>query len=79
MRRGLVAFAALAFPLLLGGCSTGFGPEDRATLQQAQSDAREAKAEAARANATAQQAAADAKAANEKADRMFVRSQRKVR
>lgn len=79
MRRDLVALAALALPLFLGGCSTGLSIEDRAMIEQSQADAREAKIEAARANAAAQQASADAKAANEKADRMFVRSQRKVR
>lgn len=78
MRRLLVLLTVLSAPVLLGGCSTQLSPEDRAMIQQAQTDARDAKAEAAKAAAAAQAAAADAKAASEKADRMFARSQRKV-
>ncbi|WP_431858079.1 hypothetical protein [Azospirillum sp.] len=78
MRRLVVILTALAAPVLLGGCSTHLSPEDRALIQQAQADARDAKAEAARSAAAAQSAAAEAKAASEKADRMFARSQRKV-
>ncbi|MFS2008664.1 alanine-zipper protein [Azospirillum sp. CT11-132] len=71
--------------LLATGCSQ-LSSEDRALLIQTQSTANDAKAEATRAANAAQQsaeqaraAAADARAANEKADRMFSRSQRKTR
>ncbi|MDW7556774.1 MULTISPECIES: alanine-zipper protein [Azospirillum] len=71
--------------LLAAGCS-GLSAEDRNLLIQTQATANDAKADAARAASAAQQsaeqaraAAADARAANEKAERMFSRSQRKTR
>lgn len=71
--------------LLASACSQ-FSSDDRALLTQTQATANDAKAEATRAANAAQQsaeqaraAAADARAANEKADRMFSRSQRKTR
>ncbi|MGQ9371580.1 alanine-zipper protein [Azospirillum sp. ST 5-10] len=78
MRRMFVVLGALAVPLLVAGCATELSEQDRAMIQQAQTDAREAKLEAARAAAAAEAAAAEARAASERADRMFARSQRKV-
>ncbi|GAA4257135.1 alanine-zipper protein [Azospirillum formosense] len=79
------ASVVLLGALLATACS-GLSAEDRALLTQTQATANDAKAEATRAANAAQQsaeqaraAAADARAANEKADRMFSRSQRKTR
>jgi hypothetical protein len=75
---------ALVPVVALAACTT-LSDQDRATLNAASQNAEQAKAMAQQAldaahaaQATANQAAADAKAANEKADRMFQRSLRKV-
>ncbi len=83
MRHIRIMLLALAPLVALGAC-TSFTDQDRAELRTTSQNAEAAKQQAAEANATAQRAlqtsqaaAADAKAANEKADRMFQRSQRK--
>lgn len=76
---------ALALPVVFAAACTQLSSEDRALLLQTQNTANAAQAEASKAAvaaqnaaAAAQSAAADAKAANEKADRMFARTQRKT-
>jgi len=78
MRRIPVLAAVLALPVVLAAGCTQLSSEDRALLLQAQSDAKAAQVEAGKAAAAAQAAAADARAANEKAERMFSRTQRKT-
>lgn len=87
--RTLTILASLA---LLGACSTQLSDEDRALISAASTNAQQAKdmaqqalnaAQAAQTSAntaaqSANKAASDAQAANEKADRMFQRSLRKV-
>lgn len=88
LKRSLIALV----PVIAVGACTTLSDQDRALLTAASQNAEQAKTTAqqaldaaraaeARANSAAQaanQAAADAKAANEKADRMFQRSLRKV-
>jgi hypothetical protein len=76
----------------LGACTTSLNDQDRALVSSASTNAQQARdlaqqaltvAQAAQASATvaaqsATKAASDAQAANEKADRMFQRSLRKV-
>lgn len=81
IRRSLVALV----PVIALGACTQLSDQDRALLTAASQNAEQAKVlaqqalDASRAaQASASQAAADAKSANEKADRMFQRSLRKV-
>lgn len=82
LKRSLIALVPL---IALGACTAQLSDQDRALLTSANQNAEQAKTlaqqalDASRAaQASAAQAAADAKAANEKADRIFQRSLRKV-
>ncbi len=81
LKRSLIVLV----PVIALGACTQLSDQDRALLTSANQNAEQAKAlaqqalDAAKAaQASASQAAADAKSANEKADRMFQRSLRKV-
>ena len=80
MRRFFAILAIGAAPILLAGCSTQLSSEDRAILQQSQADARDAKAEAARATTASQAASTEARSANEKVNRILAAAaERKAR